>query len=150
MFKNLANKKIYLSLVVVMVIIVAIIFGTAFTPKETVASVNGEPITKDELYEVLAKQYGRGTLSYLIDNKIVEIAAENKNISITDKEIGTEMKKIIEANGGEDSFSYALEQSGITEKEIETDIVNYLKIVKLLESEVEITDEEIKTHFEGK
>lgn len=133
-----------------MVIIVAIIFGTAFTPKETVASVNGEPITKDELYEVLAKQYGRGTLSYLIDNKIVEIAAENKNISITDKEIGTEMKKIIEANGGEDSFSYALEQSGITEKEIETDIVNYLKIVKLLESEVEITDEEIKTHFEGK
>ena len=36
----------------------------------------------------------------------------------------------------------------MTEKDIKTEIVNYLKIVKLLESEVEITEEEMKTHFE--
>ena len=58
------------------------------------------------------------------------------------------MKEFVEANGGEESFHAALEQSGMTEKDIKTEIVNYLKIVKLLESEVDITDEEMKTHFE--
>ena len=42
------------------------------------------------------------------------------------------MKEFVEANGGEESFHAALEQSGMTEKDIETEIVNYLKIVKLL------------------
>ena len=55
---------------------------------------------------------------------------------------------MLRQNGGEESFHAALEQSGMTEKDIKTEIVNYLKIVKLLESEVDITDEEMKTHFE--
>ena len=125
----------------------AILFGTAFN-QDTVASVDGETITKNELYDVLVKQYGQDSLSYLIDNKIVEIAAGKENVKISDEDVDAEMKEFVEANGGEESFQYALEQSGLTEKEIETEIVNYLKIVKLLESEVDITDEEMKTHFE--
>lgn len=129
------------------IMVVVILFGTAFS-KETVASVEGESITKDELYDVLVKQYGQGSLNYLIDNKIVEIAAEKENVKISDKELDAEMKEFIEANGGEKSFQYILEQSGLTEKDIENEITTYLKIVKLLESKVDITDEEMKTYFE--
>jgi foldase protein PrsA len=58
------------------------------------------------------------------------------------------MQEYIEAVGGEDVFTSTLEMYGLTEEDIETDIVNYLKIVKLLQPKIEITDEEIKTYFE--
>jgi foldase protein PrsA len=147
LIKKLGNKKVYFTISGVIVMVMAILFGTAFN-QDTVASVDGETITKNELYDVLVKQYGQDSLSYLIDNKIVEIAARKENVKISDEDVDAEMKEFVEANGGEESFHYALEQSGLTEKEIETEIVNYLKIVKLLESEVDITDEEMKTHFE--
>ena len=145
--KKLGNKKVYLTISGVILIVMALLFGTAFN-QDTVASVDGESITKGELYDVMVKQYGQGSLSYLINNKIIEIAAGKENVKISDEDVDAEMKEFVEANGGEESFNYVLEQSGLTKKDIETEIVNYLKIVKLLESEVDITDEEMKTHFE--
>jgi foldase protein PrsA len=146
--KKFANKKTYLTLMGIIVIILAVVFGTAFSKKDVIASVEGESITKDELYDVLVKQYGPSTLSYLIDNKIVEVASEKENITISDEEKDAEMQEYIEAVGGEDVFTSTLEMYGLTEEDIETDIVNYLKIVKLLQPKIEITDEEIKTYFE--
>jgi len=148
LFKKFDNQKFYITIAGVIAIIAAILVGTAFTKQETVASVDGEPITKDELYEAMALPYGSETLSYLIDNKIVEMAADNQNIKVTDEEIDAEMKEFIDANGGEESVTYALEQSGLKEADIERDIENYLKIVRLLESKVDITNEEMKTYFE--
>ena len=145
--KKLGNRKVYLTILGVIVMVMALLFGTAFN-KDTVASVDGETITKSELYDVMVKQYGQDSLSYLIDNKIVEVAAGKENVKISDEDVDAEMKEFVEANGGEKTFNDALEQSGMTEKDIETEIVNYLKIVKLLESEVDITDEEMKTYFE--
>jgi foldase protein PrsA len=145
--KKLGNRKVYLTILGVILIVMALLFGTAFN-QDTVASVDGESITKGELYDVMVKQYGQDSLSYLINNKIVEIAAEKENVKISDEDVDAEMKEFVEANGGEESLNYALEQSGLTKKDIETEIVNYLKIVKLLESEVDITEEEMKTHFE--
>jgi foldase protein PrsA len=145
--EKLGNKKVYLTISGVILIVVALLFGTAFN-KDTVASVDGESITKGELYDVMVKQYGQDSLSYLINNKIVEIAAGKENVKISDEDVDAEMKEFVEVNGGEESFNYALEQSDLTKKDIETEIVNYLKIVKLLESEVDITEEEMKTHFE--
>lgn len=148
MFKKFANKKTYIALGGVILIILAVVFGTAFSKGDAVASVDGEAISKDDLYNVLVKQYGTDTLSYLIDNKIVEIEADKQNITISDKEIDEEMQVYIDSYGGEEAFTSALEQSGASKADIETDIVNYLKIVKLLESNIEISDEEIKTYFE--
>lgn len=148
MFKKFANRKTYLVLGGVVLIVLAVVFGTAFSKNDAVAMVEGEPINKDDLYNVLVKQYGTSTLSYLIDNKIVELEADKENIKISDKEIDEEMQVYIDSYGGEKAFNSVLEQSGISQADIETDIINYLKIVKLLESKIDITDEEMKTYFE--
>ena len=148
MVKKFANKKIYLSIVGVILILLGVLFGTAFSKEDVVASIEGEPITQDDLYNVMVKQTGAATLSYLIDNKIVEMEADKEDITISDKEIEEEMQNHIDLNGGEEAFNYALEQSGVTKADVESDIVNYLKIVKLLESEIDITDEEIKANFD--
>ncbi|KAA9021674.1 foldase protein PrsA [Niallia endozanthoxylica] len=146
--KKLLNQKLLLAIAGVAVISLTVVFGTAFSKKEVVASVEGNPITQDELYDVMVKQYGTNTISYLIDNKIVEHEAEKENITISDKEIDEEMQTYIDANGGEEQFNAALEQSGVTKADIKSEIVNYLKIVKLLESNIEVTDEEIESYFE--
>jgi foldase protein PrsA len=148
MFKKFTNKKMYLALAGVALIVLAFVFGTAFSKNDAVASVEGEVINKDDLYDILVKQYGTDTLSYLIDNKIVDLEAEKENIQVSDKEIDEEMQVYIDSNGGDEAFNSALEQSGVAKADIETDIVNYLKIVKLLESDIDITDEEMKTYFE--
>jgi len=148
MFKKFTNKKVYLALAGVALIVLAFIFGTTFSKNDAVASVEGEVINKDDLYGILVKQYGTDTLSYLIDNKIVDLEAEKENIQVSDKEIDEEMQVYIDSNGGDEAFNSALEQSGVAKADIETDIVNYLKIVKLLESDIDITDEEMKTYFE--
>src|SRR3954447_868272 len=148
MFKKFTNKKMYLALAGVALIVLAFIFGTTFSKNDAVASVEGEVINKDDLYGILVKQYGTDTLSYLIDNKIVDLEAEKENIQVSDKEIDEEMQVYIDSNGGDEAFNSALEQSGVAKADIETDIVNYLKIVKLLESDIDITDEEMKTYLE--
>lgn len=144
------NKKLIFTIVgIVAVIVIAVVIGAAVSKKENVvASVEGQDITKDDLYNVMVAQYGSNAISYLIDNKIVDIEAEKKGIKISDKEIDDEMKQYIDLNGGEDAFNSALEQSGVNKADIEKEIVNYLKIVKLLESKVKVTDDEIKTYFE--
>ena len=53
--KKLGNKKVYLTISGVIVVGMALLFGTAFN-KDTVASVDGETITKGELYDVMVKQ----------------------------------------------------------------------------------------------
>ena len=85
--KKLLNKKSLVAIASAAVISLTVVFGIAFFKKEVVASVEGNPITQDELYDVMVKQYGTNTISYLIDNKIVEHEAEKENISIADKEI---------------------------------------------------------------
>lgn len=148
MKKLFTHKKVNIAIVAFLLLGIGVILGAVFSKDEIIAKVEGEPITKNDLYEVLAKQYGSSTISYLIDNKIVELEAEKEKITLSDKEIEEEMQSYIESNGGEEAFNAALEQSGITKEDIKRDIINYLKIVKLLEPKIEITDEEMKTYFE--
>jgi foldase protein PrsA len=150
MIKKWLNKKTYLTLGSIILIVLAVVLATAFSNNNAVAvaTVEGEDITKDELYDLLVSYYGVDALDSLIDNKIVDIEADKKKITISDDEIKKEMDAYIEEYGGEEAFNSALEQSGMTSEDFEKDITNYLKIVKLLESKVEITDEEIQTYFD--
>lgn len=148
MINKLKDKKFYLPVAGLALILAAFLIGSAFSNKDVVASVNGDSISKDELYNTLVKQYGADSLSTLIDNKIIEQEAEKKDITIADKEIKEELQTYIDSYGGDDAFQSALEQSGLTQTDVEGDIENYLKINKLLEPEIEITDEEMKTYFD--
>lgn len=148
MKKLFSHKKVNIAIAAFLLLGIGAILGAVFTKDEVIAKVEGETITKNDLYDILAKQYGSSTMNYLIDNKIVEIEAEKENIKLSDKEIEEEMQSYIELNGGEEAFNNILEQSRITKEDIERDIINYLKIVKLLEPKIKITDEAMKTYFE--
>ncbi len=147
--KNFLKNNLSYILFVVIIINIAAILIISFGPADTVAKVNGEKITKDDLYNTLVKYYGEQTLDGMITDKIIEIEAAKQKITVTDQDIQDELNPLIESYGGEELFNQQLALSGTTMEDMKTDIEAYLVTVKLLEPRITITDEEISTYFEA-
>lgn len=146
MVKKWLNKKVIVGLMAVALL--ALAGCSDSNSSETVATVDGKKITKDDLYEVLVQASGPDAVDALIDEKIVALEVEKADIEISDEEIQKELDDFKENAGGDEAFEAALEQSGISEKDFEEDIILYLSIRKLMEPLVEITDEDVKAYFE--
>ncbi|MBO0993900.1 peptidylprolyl isomerase [Bacillus sp. SD088] len=143
-----SSKKFTISVIVLIILGAAVIFTTAFVKRDIVANVGDAKITKDELYEQLVDNYGEQTLDGMINDEIVKMEAKKEKVSISDDEINKEMDKYVEQSGGEEAFNSALQQQGLTKKDLEKDIVSFLSIQKILEPRIDISDDEIKEYFE--
>lgn len=144
MLKKWFNKTVLVGALALSVVLA----GCSSTKDEVVATVDGEKITKDELYEILVNASGTEALDALIDEKIVQLEVKKEKITISDEDAEKELENFIEEMGGEDAFNSALEMSGTKTEDFKKEIVQYLSIRKLMEPLVEVTDEEIKTYFE--
>ena len=153
MLKQLNTKRI-IALVIAIVLIATTLLtvnlssNSSKKEKETVALVDNEKITKDELYDYLVQVNGQQALNALIVDKIILLESKDKNINITEKDIQAEIDKVIENMGGEAAFNNALQLSGISREDFEKNIENNLSLKKLLEPEISITEEEQKKYFE--
>lgn len=116
--------------------------------EEVVARVEDEIISKDEFYDQLVAQNGQQVLNALIAEQIIELEIEKQNVKITDEEIDAQLTKFKEAYGGEEGFEAYLTYVGITEKDLEENIQMNLKLEKLLDPYIEITEDEKKEYFE--
>lgn len=143
MVKKWLNKKVAVGLLATSVVLA----GCSSTNNETVATVNGEKITKDELYEILVSASGSDAINALIDEKVVAMEIKKEKIKIPEDEIDAEMKSFMEEVGGEEAFNNMLKENDISESDFKDDIIQYLSIRKLMEPLVEVTDEEIETYF---
>ena len=148
-----SNKKRIIALLIAIVLIAITLLAvnsnsTKKGNRETVALVNDEKITKDELYDYLVQANGKEALEALIVNKIIFLEAKGKNINITKENVQGEIDKMIESLGGEEAFNMALQYSGISEDELRKNIETNLCLKNLLEPEVSITEEEQKKYFD--
>ncbi|WP_027955078.1 peptidylprolyl isomerase [Halobacillus kuroshimensis] len=142
------NKKMLLGGVVAVSAVLLIILSLSMDPKESVASVNGEDIEKEELYDTLVEQYGQETLDTLITNKIVELETEDNDITVSQEAVEEELDVYYDQYGGEEAFQSTLEASGMTIADVEKDIEDYLAVDLLLAERISITNEEKETYFE--
>lgn len=143
MVKKWLNKKVAVGLLATSVVLA----GCSSTNNETVATVNGEKITKDELYEILVNSSGSDAINALIDEKVVAMEIKKEKITIPEDEIDAETKKFMEEVGGEEAFNDMLKENDISASDFKDDIIQYLSIRKLMEPLVDVTDEEIETYF---
>ncbi|HHW11768.1 MAG TPA: foldase [Firmicutes bacterium] len=150
------RKRLTRQKAVIVLIILSLVSGVFlgvrqfFTgPRSTVvASVNGEKITKDELYQLLLSQAGQQGLNLLIAQKIVDLEAKKQKITVTEAEIEEALTKYYDYYGGEESFTQIMAVRGTSLAEVKKNIVNTLKIKKLLEPKIKVTEEEMKAFFE--
>ena len=154
--KNLIKEKSFqikvVAVLLIVVLIGAVIFSTGMlsgkTEGEVVARVNGEAINKDELYKLLEEQYGQEALDLLISEKVLELELEKQNIVVSEEDVQKESNEIIDQYGGQEEFDAALISYGYTLDNFKKDIESNLKMKKLLEPEITITEEEMKAYFD--
>lgn len=156
LLKNLFEEKsfrIAVAAVLVIALTGGILFSTGMlsgkTSEDVVARVNGKAITRDELHGQLEEQYGQQALELLISEKIIELELNKQKITITDEDIQKEFQEIADQYGGQDKFEAALTAYGYTLESFKEDIESNLKVQKLLEPEITITEEEMKSYFDA-
>ncbi len=140
------SKKWLYPLVIAGVLMLAT--GCSQVKEEIVATVGGEKITKEELYDTLVKASGQQALELMIEDKVIAMELKKEKVTVSDEEVEAEFAAHIEGNGGEEAFTAALEQNGLTEKEYKESINEYLAIRKVVEPRIKITDEDIKAYFD--
>ena len=149
-----ASKKKYLAMGLAVLLLGTTIisaFGaglTGSTKDRVVARVGEEEITKDELYNLLVEHNGQAALNTLIMHEIINQEAEKQNIEISDEKIQSEVDEMISQYGGEESFNSYLQTTGYTLDSIKNNIEINLAIEALLESDITITEDEMKAYFE--
>lgn len=74
---------------------------------EEVASVSGEEITRLEWMAAMEEQHGRETLLELVNLKVMETAAQEYGIKISDKEIDLELAMMRSARDGSEQSLYS-------------------------------------------
>jgi foldase protein PrsA len=132
----------------VLLITMGISLSFALKKDEAVAKFNGEAISKDELYSEMVEQYGAATIDKIISDKILVAEAKKQKVNVTDSELNSEVEKLKESYGGEEAFNQALASNNTTVAFLKQDLKNYLTIRQLLEPEINITEEEMKTYFD--
>lgn len=146
------TKLIYIGLLVIVfgigILVGNYVIGNNVTSdKEIVAKVNDTNIYKDELYAFMIKQSGAQTVDMLIVDRIAELEAKKAGITIGDADIEAELKKMYDYYGGQTAIEQQLEASGLTLDDLRNDIRMNLRIKKVLESRINISDEEMSTYF---
>lgn len=132
--------------VALIVVLVTPLFGGS--KDETVATVNGVKITKAELYDKLVKGGGTSTLQGLIQKELVNQEVAKQNITIDQTDIDAKLDTFIESYGSKEALVQALDSYGMTLDDLLDDISMNEKLTKLLESQITITDDQIKETFE--
>lgn len=113
------------------------------------ATVNGEPISRLSVVQELEKQQGSAVLDNMINEQIIKQAARERNILVAEEEVLQRIGNIetdLEAQG--QTLEGVLTLQGMTRENLEDQVEIQLLVEKILEGDIEITDEEVSQYIE--
>ncbi|NLM46578.1 MAG: foldase [Firmicutes bacterium] len=142
--------KKYLNLILAVLLVIAVgVAVYALAHDEVVATVNGEKITKEELYRELVASRGEYVLEQLISERVIMQAAKKEGIKVTDEEVAAEVDKMREdlAGGSQEYFETILSQYGLTEETLKNNIRVNLLLKEIVRGKTTVTEEEVHKHF---
>jgi foldase protein PrsA len=142
------NPWPWITLGVLIISVAIIVYLINNQTGDNVAIVNGEKITQDELYQEMVKQHGEATLDQMISERLVDQAATKAGVKVTEEDLNKEIETIRKNFSTEAEFEQALTQYGLTIETLKEDLKTKVKINKILENEVTVTDEEMQQFFE--
>ena len=117
-----------------------------------VATINGEPITRDQLADELIESNGPQQLDLMINRKIVEQMCKEAKIEVTDKEVDKDIDNTLNKMRmkRKEFVETVLARQGITYAQYRRDRVwPKLAMVKLVRERVKVTDEDVQKGFEA-
>ena len=143
---SIGKKAIFLiPLLIIIIGILLYIFRSSYL----VATVNGKPITKFQLWNVLEKQAGKQVLESLVTETLILQEAENQNLQVSQADIDAEIQKIKDNLKGQgQDLDQLLVAQGMSLDELKKQ-VKIQKFVELLATkDVVVTDQEVEEYLE--
>jgi parvulin-like peptidyl-prolyl isomerase len=135
------SKGFIIAAAIILIIGVLGYFGKGFL---VAAIVNGTPISRISIDSELEKQSGQKVLDAAVTKILISQELKNKNITVSDKEVNDELKKIDDQLKTQNqSLDSALSAQGMTKSELVNQIKIQKGVEKLLGGEIKISDEEI-------
>lgn len=117
----------------------------------TLAIVNGEPITRQQIANECMKRFGEEVLESLVSKYLVYMECQKRGILITEKDVNDEIIAKAKAVGmsGEYWIKMICEQRKITEDRVKNDIIwMQMALRKLAEKEIEVSNDDIQKRME--
>ena len=109
------------------------------------ATVNGRPISRLALIHQLEQNSGKATLDMIVVQKLIDIEAKKRGVTVTREEIAAQVKTIedqIVAQGAT-TLSALLTSRGMTQKDLEKQIITQKEVEKLIADKTIVTEAEV-------
>ncbi len=158
-WQKLYNPKVLLPLAAVLLLAVIVlsvllalqVSGWGAAKGDDAALVNGEPVTKAELFDALYAAGGRDALDQIIAKKLIAQESARLGLEITEEEMEEEINNIVaESFGGSyEDFLSVLTLYGLSEESFREDARLNLLVRKLALTEIEPTEEEARQYLEN-
>ncbi len=145
------NPKTYIVILSVLVVLLAgalvYVLVSPVNKGETVARVDGQAISKNELYELMVQSNGQAALDSLVNEKIVEIEASQNSVTASEDEVENKLEEVAGYYGGLDVFEQSLANYNMSLKDVKKDLAVQVKLEKLLKAKITVTDKEVEEYF---
>lgn len=144
-WKRFKNPRVYIPTIIVLLIILAIIFGQKLF---FVAYVNGQPITRMAYYNALEQKDGSTVMQNLVMESLINQQASKKGIVVTSADVRNAEKNIEQqlSSQGQNLDSVLISQ-GLTKPEFEDQLRVQQQVEKLLGNKINITSKQIDDYI---
>lgn len=122
--------------------------GGSFKDSDVVAIVNGDPITKAQLYDAMYQQVGAQMVDDLITRRLIEQEAKRRGVTVSAADLDAEIDDLADLYGGRESLEAILNQSGSSVEALRQNLHVNLLVQRMLEPDIEITDEDVRNYFD--
>ena len=110
---------------------------------EQVAAINNQVITRQQWLSAMEDRYGKETLQNLVNESVMQQAAKEYNIKVTEEEIDFEIVLLRSAQDANDTSI-----QNLTDEQLRLKIKNQLILEKVLTKDLIISDEDVKAYYD--
>lgn len=144
-WKKIKNPKIFIPLIVLLVLILAAIFGQRLF---FVAYVNGQPITRMAYYNALEQKDGSTVMQNLVMESLINQEASKRGIVVTNADVQKAEKNIEQQLSSQgQSLDSVLTSQGLTMAEFEDQLRVQQQVEKLLGNKINVTSKQIDDYI---
>jgi foldase protein PrsA len=141
-----SNKK--RNIIIIIIALLGLLLWWGLRGNIIVAFVNGQPITRFELNNLLVRRFGQQSLDTLINERLILGSARQKGVYITPKDIDQKVSDITKRLEGKMTLDEALKYQGMTQDEFKKQIEIQLTIDKLFEKDSTVSAKEIDDYIQ--
>ncbi len=141
---------------VIAVLLITVVVMGVLMPQQTsgddriAATVNGDPIMKDELFDMMYAQGGKEILDQLITRQLIIQEAARLGVEVSEEDLDEEINKIIDESfmGSEEEFLMILDQYGVAIEVFREDARLNMLAREIAMAQTDFTDEDGREFFE--